>query len=245
MLDFVFSTYKEEIKDFLDTYDVSMSFFSNSEDLIDKIEGIKTNRIHNNGFKIKFLQDYSVKEDIDAISDFSYCYIGDMKFIKVIIPFLFERSYDFLIGRTDQMQDILKELKKRETSKNFKFNSNAPIIGFDFEAIENETIKFLMNDDFREYCKKHHIKLKRGIVLQGNPGTGKTLTLQYLRNEADKHGIEYRQFKTIKEFTENMGEYYEPGKKIFVFEDFDAALMERDETDKTPSQILSVILNTL
>lgn len=245
MLDFVFNTYKEEIKDFLGTTDVSVSFFSGNEELVDKLEGLKEGKVNQNGFKIKFLQDYSIKEDKQAVTDFSYCYLGDKRIIKVVVPFLFERSYDFLIGKSDEMQDILKELHKRQVSKNFKFNEEAPIIGFDFTEIEEESIKFLMNDEFRAYCKEHHIKLKRGIILQGKPGTGKTLTLQYLRRESEKQGIEYRQFKTIKDFTESINEYYEPGKKIFVFEDFDAALTERDDRDKTPSEILGVVLNIL
>jgi len=72
-----------------------------------------------------------------------------------------------------------------------------------------------------------------------------TLTLQWLRNQAEKNGITYRQFKDVKQFMEDVDEYYTAGKKIFVFEDFDAALMERKETNNTPNQILGKVLNTL
>jgi len=72
-----------------------------------------------------------------------------------------------------------------------------------------------------------------------------TLTLQYLRNQAEKYGIAYRQFKDVKEFMEDVDDYYTKGKKIFVFEDFDAALMERKETNLAPNQILGKVLNTL
>ncbi len=72
-----------------------------------------------------------------------------------------------------------------------------------------------------------------------------TLTLQWLRNQAEKNGITYRQFKDVKQFMEDVDEYYEDGKKIFVFEDFDAALVERKDTGNTPNQILGKVLNTL
>ena len=425
ILNFVIDTYGDKIKKYLDLkdgygeYDITISFFADSEDLVDSIISEKENMLTYNDFAVKIIQDYSIKEkDGEPLSDLSYCKVNEYNFVKVVTPFTKERAYDFLIGKTEDMPEVLRILKERETKKNFRYNDKAPVIGFDFKEIESETIKFLMNEDFREYCASKFIKLKRGIILEGKPGclsggtklkirtekkpgakqysikeayykfnniesngikgrrfwnkdvpkfiqscvndkleykeiekiiisgekevfklttetgkkikcsiehpfkvpddkingrgvkekdnfvqlkdlmvgeeifcknssdsdtllclekiksiekigveetfdivmkdsanfvannivvhnTGKTLTLQWLRNQAEKNKISYRQFKTVKEFMESIDEYYGEGKKIFVFEDFDAALMERKETGEAPNQILASVLNTL
>ena len=177
ILDFVIDTYGKKISNYLELNridkEITISFFADSEELVDSIESEKENLLSYNSkfdagaFKVKIIQDYSIKEeDSNPISDLSYCVIDNFKFIKIVTPFTKERAYDFLIGRTDQMPKILRILKERETNKNFKFNDSVPIIGFDFEEIENETIKFLMNEEFREYCSSKFIKLKRGIYNQ-------------------------------------------------------------------------------
>jgi SpoVK/Ycf46/Vps4 family AAA+-type ATPase len=246
ILKWAMDNYQTQIYNYLDSDNLTISFFSDCDELVDSIVQEEENVLRYGMFEMKFIQDYSIKDkDSSPITDLNYCTVEGFKFIKIVTPFTMERAYDFIIGRSDQMEDILSILKDREIKKNFKYNSNFPIIGFDFQEIEDETIKFLMNDEFRVYCKEKHIKLKRGIILQGRPGTGKTLTLQYLRNQAEKNGISYRQFKDVKEFLEDVDDYYSNGKKIFVFEDFDAALMERKETGNTPNQILGKVLNTL
>ena len=151
------------------------------------------NLIRYEGFDVKFVQDYSIKEkDGDPITDLSYCEVEGKKFVKVVTPFTKERAYDFIIGRSDEMFEIVRVLKERESNKHFKYNEGVPVIGRDFGPIEEETIKFLMNEEFRTYCKERYIKLKRGIVLAGKPGTGKTMTLQYLRHQAEQNKIKYR-----------------------------------------------------
>lgn len=254
MLYYVLDKYEKQINYWFgwtppgNTYkkDLTISFFADSEELVDSINPEKQNLLKYGNYNVKIIQDYSIKEkNGQPISDLSYCEVEGHKFIKVVTPFTMERAYDFIIGKSDDMLEILRVLKERESNKHFKYNATLPTIGIDYEPIEEETIKFLMNDEFRDYCTEHYIKLKRGIVLAGAPGTGKTRTLQYIRHQAEINKIKYRQFKSVKEFVESIDEYYEESKKIFVFEDFDAALLERDETGKTPSQILGLILNTL
>ena len=142
------------------------------------------------------------------------------------------------------MDTILNILYARRKHEDFTFN-DFPIVGLDFDDIKKNTVDFLLNDSFREYCKEHYIKLKRGIVLEGRPGTGKTLTIQWIKNIAINNNIEFHSFKNVDDFIKNQDDYYDDNKKIFVFEDFDTLLRERKDTDYSPNVVLGMILNTL
>ena len=245
VLKFVLDTYGKKIWDYLKSKELTITFFSESEEYVDTIENEEYNLIMNGYFSIKVLQDYSVDTNKNMyITDLNYCTVEGYKFVKVVTPFTMTRSYDFIVAKSNEINAIIKILKDRELKRNFKYKE-IPIIGFDFKEIEDSTIKFLMNDEFRNYCSEHHIRLKRGIILQGEPGTGKTLTLQWLRQQCELNGIKFEQFKNIDDFVKNSDEYYREGKKIFVFEDFDAALVERENTGMAPNQILGMVLNTL
>lgn len=94
----------------------------------------------------------------------------------------------------------------------------------------------MKDDDSRNF-------IANGIIVHN---CGKSLTLRYLKAEAQKAGIEFKQFDNPKEFLEERGEYYRKDKKhIFVFEDFDALLREREDTNNSPNTILGTVLNTL
>ncbi|MFW6233507.1 MAG: ATP-binding protein [Nanoarchaeota archaeon] len=103
-----------------------------------------------------------------------------------------------------------------------------------------------MNEEFREYCKSKHIKFKRGVVLEGIPGTGKSLSIKHIRKLAEENDISFHVFDGVKEFMEEANRLYSrEEKKIFVFEDFDAFLRDRNDTNDAPNQILGKVLNTL
>ncbi len=250
-LSYVLKTYGEEIQKYIG-FDIGIAFFSSSEDYVDKYISIKNALTYkgryNKDFNVTIFNDYSISEK-NVITDIGVATIeladkSVVNFIKVVTSFLRERTYDFLIMKSDQAKDILQTLEERRKKSNFKVNA-FPIIGLDFTDIKRNTIDFLLNEEFRTYCASKHIKLKRGIVLEGRPGSGKTLTIQYLKNIALANKIEFYSFKNADDFVKNQDEYEKEEKKIFVFEDFDTFLRDRKDTNRSPNQILGMILNTL
>jgi len=253
-LAFVVKKYNFVINKYLGTVSIAISFFANSEDYVDEISPIKDNPSlsYENGFKsgifrTTIYQDFSIGKKL--LTDCNICKIKIddevITFLKIITPFTRARSYDFIIARNADMEDIIKELHIRSEKANFK-SFNFPIIGLDFSSLKRETIDFLLNEEFRKFCESRRIQLKRGIVLEGVPGTGKTLSLRWLKEQALKNKISFTSFKTYKDFLENRNEYFTDEKKIFAFEDFDAVLMERERTEgDAPNTILAQVLNTL
>lgn len=252
IMDYIFSTYGDKIFEYLGTKDVSFSFFANSEDY-SKNSYKKTGRIHpsnSEGWNVTVFQDYSISDLSNFITDYNECEVENTeqtvckKFVKIVTPFTHARSYDFVIVKTEEAEEVLKLLDESKRVKNFKLN-DIPIIGIDFSELKKHTVDFLLNEEFRSFCNKHFIPLKRAIILEGKPGCGKTLSLKYLKSIAIKNDINFRIFDGVEDFQKNKDEFYEEGKHIFVFEDFDAALLDRKETNETPNQILSKVLNVL
>lgn len=241
-MNFILNNYSKHIESYLNTTDISVTFYADSEEYADKVFGADEPILSYGNFKVTFYQDYSFDDKL--IKDINFCEIENMKFIKIVTPFTRSDSYDFIITRSDEIERIIDVLKKRE-AENRENAVNFPVIGLDFSDLKKNTIDFLLNEDFRDYCRKKNIKLKRGIVLEGKPGTGKTLSIRWLKQEASKNDINVTHFKDIDSFLKNEDDYYTDTKNIFVFEDFDAALVDRNKTGEAPNQILSKVLNTL
>lgn len=247
-LNFILKAYEDDIKKYIGN-SVGIAFFASSEEFLDTYKSIPDRLNYQNDFDVTIFNDYSIGEE-KLITDFGVGTIKDPEddkiytIIKIVSPFTRSRTYDFVIGNREDMPKILSILDNKRKHESFEFNE-FPIIGLDFTDIQKQSIDFLMNDEFRKYCKSKHIKLKRGIVLEGRPGTGKTLTIQWIKNMALKNNIEFHSFKNVDDFIKNQDEYYDDDKKIFVFEDFDTLLRERKDTDYGPNQVLGMILNTL
>lgn len=242
-LRFVAEVYGKRISEYLDTKNLTATFFPDSENYADEVINSSDTDIELEGLNFSFMQDFSF-EQATVLTDFNYCKVGELKFVKIVTPFTRVRSYDFIITRHDEAKEVVKALIHNR-NKSYVKRTPPHIIGIPIADIEKKTIDFLLDDNLREFCKKRDIPLKRGVIFEGAPGCGKSMTLKYLRTKADNHNIEFEVFNDIKEFLDKYDDYFRDEKKIFVFEDFDTALLDRDSTGGTPNQILGKILNTL
>lgn len=250
LLSKIYSRYGEQIDDYLDdpNKEYAISFSPAAEMYADEIVP---------SFKYSVTPDYPsdyntiIYHDIDRqdknlTTEVNLATIEGYKFIKVITPFFDVRTFDFIITRASEFAVIQQKLSLRRKEKNEKI-IDFPIIGIDLDYLKRETIDFLLNEDFRTYCENKHIKLKRGLVFEGLPGNGKSCALAWLKSRAIENKISYNVFTNPKDFfEEGFNEATDnKEKRIFVFEDFDAFLRERDDNNNSPNQILSSILNLL
>jgi SpoVK/Ycf46/Vps4 family AAA+-type ATPase len=242
-LRFIKEVYGKNIIDYLDTKSFAVTFFSESETYADEINPLLSPSVKIDDYSFSFLQDFSFDQK-NILRDFNYCKVNGMKFVKIITPFTRNRSYDFIITRNDEVQKIIEALSN---NKNKSFIKRTPphIIGIPIKEIEKKTIDFLLDDNLRDFCKKRDIPLKRGVIFEGAPGCGKSMTLKYLRTKAENNKIDFEVFDDIETFIKNATDYYREEKKIFVFEDFDTALLSRNNTGGTPNQVLGKVLNIL
>lgn len=253
-LNWVFDTYGKIItKELGDTKNTTyaVSFFSGAGSLLDEYtpyypeQGNIQYKNTTLNYNVTIYNDYEFNyNEKNLVSDIGIGTLKvegkDLKIFRIITPFTRERSYDFIITKQCEFESIIKELQKRKKQKSFTYEP-IPIFGVDVEEIRKETIDVLLNEDRKAFCKEHFIPLKRGIMLLGKPGNGKTMTLQYLKNECLKEGINFSQYTSPKNFLESLGDFEDTKPSIYCFEDFDGWIKEREETLSSNGVLTSLL----
>jgi AAA+ superfamily predicted ATPase len=126
----------------------------------------------------------------------------------------------------DKLKKILNELSVEEDI-NLPYDKIILEEGIKEKFIKS-TFGFLEDDELKKKFKKYNMRFKRGLLLSGEPGTGKTTLITWLRAQA--------QIKGWNIFTwENMGGdnylYRDKMKKtLFLLEDIDTVMLKRDGT---------------
>ena len=246
----VFNNYGKKIKEYLGTANVVITFSSYVENYVHTFEKVDTNipiKTSDGEFTFTIYQDYtSAKGENHFVTDLNLCTIKGLRLVKVVTPFTAERSYDFIVVPADKAKETLEAIAEEQRVKNFRFDETLPVIGLSFDELKRYTIDFLLDEDFRAFCTKNRIRHKQGLVFEGHPGTGKSMSLKWLKNQCLKHDIGFRVFTDMQDFEERKQEFFKEGPQIFVFEEFDAALRERkDAAFRDPNAVLSHMLNLL
>jgi cell division protease FtsH len=104
------------------------------------------------------------------------------------------------------------------------------------DRLWQNTVGFLTRG--REQLKQFGVPQKRGVLLMGEPGNGKTMACRWLRNECFKAGLQWRLVRSeCYERTRADGDLTslfsldEPG--VILFDDFDLGVRNREEFGPT------------
>jgi hypothetical protein len=104
------------------------------------------------------------------------------------------------------------------------------------ERLWNNTVGFLRHG--RRRLKEFGVPAKRGVLLLGEPGNGKTMAARWLRGECQRHGFDWRSV-TAERFAEatrsgeanQLFELSKPG--LVLFDDVDLAVRDREQFGAT------------
>jgi SpoVK/Ycf46/Vps4 family AAA+-type ATPase len=101
----------------------------------------------------------------------------------------------------------------------------------DRQRLLDNTIAFLRSG--RDLLRKFEVPLKRGVVLLGAPGNGKTMACRWLLAQCHRHGLRWRSVSSEEYEAACQGgdvrELFElGGPGIVLFDDLDQALREAD-----------------
>lgn len=141
-------------------------------------------------------------------------------------------TYDFWAVPVAEHRRLYRFLRRLERSS---FDLAAPLMRpADRETLWNNTIGFLRHG--RKLLKKYGLPQKRGVVLLGSPGNGKTMASRWLLSQCHRHGLRWHSV-TAEEYDAacqegRQGSLFElDGPGIVLFDDLDQALRDRDQAD--------------
>jgi cell division protease FtsH len=142
------------------------------------------------------------------------------------------RYYDFWAVPVDRHRSVYRFLRRLERRS---FEAAPPVMReVDRKRLWDNTVGFLRQGN--HFLKKFGMPQKRGVVLLGEPGNGKTMASRWLLSQCHRHGLRWRSV-SAEEYDaacEGCGirELFEldaPG--IVLFDDLDQALRDRDQHD--------------
>ena len=149
----------------------------------------------------------------------------------VIANFQDDKGYhkDFLVAKDGDIFRLYRYFKRCEQNKNIK---NAPVLepGL-MEELLKQTIHFLIASDEIE---KYGVRVRRGVLLHGSPGNGKTMACQWIRKLCDDHNIKWRRItagQILHAFGKSELDELVTDADIVFFDDIDMSFLCRRNSE--------------
>jgi len=172
------------------------------------------------------------------------CYrlaIGDVtiRFVKVFdqLSGNIERpTQDFCVVPVEHYVRFYRFLREK-IRRNAGPEEPAPIMSEESKTrLWDNSVAFLTRG--RELLKQYDVPQKRGILLMGDPGNGKTMACRWLRSQCYKQGLvwryvraEYYERARMEGDVQSVFDLEEPG--VILFDDFDLGVRNREEYGST------------
>jgi cell division protease FtsH len=128
----------------------------------------------------------------------------------------------------------------RERLKDSRAECVEPIMAdADRQRLWDNTVGFLRRD--ASVLKRFGVPQKRGVLLSGSPGNGKTMACRWLRAQCERAGLDWTNvtaddYETARRERE-LHDLFQPDRPgIVLFDDFDAALRDRRTCDNPREQ---------
>ncbi len=166
---------------------------------------------------------------------------GEVKLVKVSPPCGY-RMPDFWAVLTDDLPVVYRFLRQMTRKAN---SQEAPILRpADHEQLWNNTIGFLRKD--HSLLREYGVPLKRGVLLLGEPGNGKTMACRWLRSQCARARLSW-QSVNVDAYDEarrnnQLHDLFQPSQPgVVLFDDFHTSLQRRDSPggDRDQSTFLS------
>lgn len=176
--------------------------------------------------------------------------VEGITFARCVAPFGQAGSYDFFIV---SKADYLKLFKQAIKSHRTKEPEGEPpvLLTEQLETLKQNTLGFLDRKNLQR-IKDLGGRAKRGILLTGPPGNGKTSACRWLWRECLRLGYEYRlvtpdSYRSARgsaDPVEAVKELFSVGRRgVIFFDDMDIALRDRNTVGETEDQ--AVFLSAL
>ncbi len=180
-----------------------------------------------------------------------HCMSAGMELYRLAIGEItirFVRVYDQLAGRVIRPAQHFCVVPAEHYVRFYRFvreqvrhdrrsDEPAPIMAEEQKTrLWDNTVGFLTRG--RERLKEYGVPQKRGVLLTGEPGNGKTMACRWLRNACYKQGLEWRMvrsecYERIRADGDltSLFSLDEPG--VILFDDFDLGVRNREEFGAT------------
>jgi len=141
-----------------------------------------------------------------------------------------------------------------------------PLLGYwerlDIPEMVEETVKPILDAIFlkdiidssfgflmkREEIEKYNVKLRRGILLDGDPGNGKTMTMRYIRQKCQENNIHTRNVtaaQLMSAFQEDELEEFMSCAPVMFFDDIDVSFFNRKRTEGGDGRMCCALLSAM